>query len=371
MMTKSILIMLVIVLLSGCSTLEFRSRTIVIPEAEAVPELAHSNGDFEVNKIYRMFEDDDRAMQILGWADNDHIFGKFMSIDKAQTMVSVDYRNQSSKTVTTLSMNAEASLLSPDGRYILYYAWDDHGGRMTKLYDLNNNKTTSIVENDIPMSGMMVWSNNSRYVAFFLSDSQSREEKLAIYDVSTKQMKQIVIPIKDEKGWVRYAKISDDGETVLIVKQMYDSQLMLFGKLDGNRLVELYEHKLSIDGAVDYLNNDQIMFVSENNLLFVFDRRNKATTILSEQIGLFRLTADRKTIAYSKESQNTYVAKLQGNNLLDEQEIFKGMNPAQMEWNPSGNKLYLSGWKSFDDRSKSKLSEPMQQYMMPYIIEFK
>ncbi|WP_169082352.1 hypothetical protein [Paenibacillus sp. PL91] len=371
MMIRYLLILLAIVFLPSCSSLEFKSRTIVIPETEAVPELAHSNGDFEVNKIYRLFEDDEQVMQILGWADNEHIVGKYMTMNRAQSMKTVDYRNQTSQTITNLNANTEPSLLSPDGRHVGLYDWDNKEGSATKLYNLNDKKSTSFVDNNIPLSGMMTWSNNSRYLAFFLYDKiPTFQEKLTIYDVSAKKMKQIVMPIHEEKSWARYAKVSDDGETVLIVKQTYDSQLMLFGKLDGNRLIELYEHKLSIDVSVDYLNNDQIMFVSENNLLFVFDRRNKATSILSEQIGLFRLTADRKYIAYSKDSQNTYAAKLQGNNLLGEQEIFKGMNPAQLEWSPSGNKLYLNGWKSFDDRSKSKPIAQIQN-MMHYIIEFK
>jgi hypothetical protein len=368
MIKKSILVLLTVVLLSGCSSLEFKSRTIVLPETEAVPELAHSNGDFEVNKIYRMFEDEERMIQILGWNDDEHLIGKYMSIDLGQALKSIDYRKQTSETVTNLNINTAPSQLSPDRRYVSIYAWDEQGGRTTKLYDLKDNDTTTIVDNNIPSSELMMWSNNSRYVAFFLWDDQRREEKLNIYDVSTKKLKQVGVPLSEEKSWVRYAKISDDGQTALIVKQLYDTQLVLFGKIEGSQLVKIYEHKLSSDGAVDYLNNDQIMFVSENNLLFVFDRRNKATTILSEQIGVFRLTADRKYIAYSKDSQNTYVAKLQGNNLLNEQEIFKGMNPAQLEWNPSGNKLYVNGWKSFDAQRKSKSSV---QNSMLYIIEFK
>ncbi|OBZ12737.1 hypothetical protein [Bacillus sp. FJAT-26390] len=364
MITKSFFVLLTVVLLSGCSSLEFKSKTIVIPETEAVPELAHSNGEFEVNKIYRMFEDEERSMQIFGWTDDEHLIGKIMSIDMGQTMRKIDYRKQTSETVTSLNINAEPSQLSPDRRYISLYAWDEHEGKTTKLYDLKNDDTTTIVDNNFPSSGMIMWSNNSRYVAFFLWDDQWREEKLHIYDVTTKKLKQVEMPLSEEKSWVRYAKMSDDGQTVLIVY----NQSVLFGKLDGNQLVKIYEHKLSNDGAVDYLNNDQIMFVSENNLLFVFDRRNKATSILSEQIGAFRLTADRKYIAYSKDAQNTYVAKLQGNNLLNEQEVFKGMNPAQLEWNPSGKKLYVNGWKSFDAQRKSKTSV---LNAMQYIIEFK
>jgi Tol biopolymer transport system component len=369
MIRKSILALLIIVILSGCASTKFNSRTVVIPdtEAEAAPELAHSNGDFEVNKIYRMFEEEQNEIRILGWTDNEQVVGMRKTMDLSQMLQRFDYKNQTIQKVMSFSQNAEASMVSPDGLYIAVYVWDDKRNRTMKLYSLIDGKAITIDDSQSPLSATMIWSNNSRYLSFFIWDDQN-EEKLVVYDVTTKKLKKIDIPNEGEKSWSRYAKVSDNGETVLIVKQMVDGQSIFFGKLNDNGIVSLYNHLLNRDGTADFLNNDQILFVSENNLLFAYDRRNKATTILGEQVGNFRLTRDRKYIAYSKDSQNTYIAKLQGNNLLNEQEVFKGINPGQMEWSPSGKKLYLNGWKSFDAEIKSKMAV---LYSMHYIIEFK
>lgn len=367
MIRKSVFALLILVLLSGCASTKFNSRTVVIPDTEAAPELAHSNGDFEVSKIYRMFEEDESEIQILGWTDNEQILGMLKNIDFTQTLQRFDYKNQTMKEVMNFNQYSEASMVSPDGLNIAVYGWDNNKNRTLKIYSQIDGKAITVEEMQDSLSATMIWSNNSRYLSFFIWDDQ-KVEKLAVYDVTTKKMKEYDVPYESEKSWSRYAKISDNGETVLIIRQMYDGQSILFGKIDGTGISSLYNHLLNRDGTVDFLNNDQILFVSENNLLFAYDRRNKATTILGEQVGNFRLTRDRKYIAYSKDSLNIYIAKLQGNNLLNEQEVFKGINPGQMEWSPSGNKLYLSGWKSFDAQVKSQLSV---QLPMNYIIEFK
>jgi len=367
MIRKWILFLLIIVILPGCASTKFNSKTVVIPDTEAVPELAHSNGEFGVKKIYRLFENQKSEMYILGWSDDENIIIRNRGDDVGQTLQRVDYKNEALKTIKSLDLNIEASMVSPDGRYVSVYAWDKERNRSMKFYSLIDNTTTTIEHTEHLMTDTMTWSNNSRYLSFIYWDEQMGGESLAVYDVSAKKLKRYAIPNEGEKSWVRYSKISDNGETALIVKQMFDGQSLLFGKLEDSGIVALYRHLLNQTVSVDFLNNDQILFVSENNLLFAYDRRNKATAILSEQVGTFRLTRDRKYIAYSKDFQNTYIAKLQGNNLLNEQEIFKGMNPEQMEWNPSGDKLYLNGWKSFDARNKGTVAV---MFTMHYVIEF-
>ncbi len=62
-----------------------------------------------------------------------------------------------------------------------------------------------------------------------------------------------------------------------------------------------------------WLNNDQFVFLSTGETLYEYDLRNSELSVLLENVAVFKISNDRKKIAYSLyDKDNTYAGKPQG-----------------------------------------------------------
>lgn len=112
-----------------------------------------------------------------------------------------------------------------------------------------------------------------------------------------------------------------------------------------------------------WLNNDQFVFLSTGETLYEYDLRNSELSVLLENVAVFKISNDRKKIAYSLyDKDNTYAGKPQGKNILFAEPIYHGTNPSEIYWSPDGDNLLVynqnpysamesSSARFFDDHS--------------------
>jgi hypothetical protein len=383
------------ILLSGC-TGKLQSKTVIMPDTEESSEPDKVNEDFVVNKIYKLSETGDMNVDILGWIDKNQVLGSFGS-DKDRSFERVDYKFNSRRELSKVGGRVTGARLSPDGAHIAYFVNED-GTIKTKetiklmLFDLASNQETVLEEN---VEGHiefdpLTWSNNSQNVSYGIWGTDGgrpkskdgtvvKEASISIYNINRKSTNTFQIPGWTIKEMGFGVKISDDGASALIVKYMDEEYNLVYEKIVDGQFISQYKHPIGYGynngngngyiRAFDYITDHQIVFVGLGGSLSLFNRRNATTITLLEHIDTFQLSKDHKYIAYSKDREEIYVAKLQGNNVINEKSIYKGLIALNMQWSPDDKKLLLAGMKSFvDDKANS---ENISKDNLPYIIEFK
>ncbi|MCR8631787.1 hypothetical protein [Paenibacillus radicis (ex Xue et al. 2023)] len=361
--------------LSGCSG-ELKTKTIIIPDSEESNPIQTVNEDFVVNKIYKLMEEDTSNGDILGWADKEQVLGVFGRKDKERSLERIDYSYNSRQKLINIAANTEVENVSPNGVYLVKTAANEDGQRKLLLHNLTDNKEdviTEIVKTNI-RTNPVTWSNNSRFVASLQWDRNKAETKLIIYDVISRSANELLFPNRNERDMIYNVKVSDDGKSVLLMKFADGQTYVVYGKLVGSEMANQYEQPVNSEGSFDFINDDQIMFVGQKGTLYLYDIRNANTTILLDQIGSFGLSSDRKYIAFSKGRESIYVAKLQGNTVVNEIEIYKGMIPFQMNWSKDNKKILIYGWRSYGPLPVAVPRPALTttpERNGPFIIEFK
>ncbi|MDF2650513.1 MAG: hypothetical protein K0Q73_6318 [Paenibacillus sp.] len=368
-------------LLSGCAG-GMKSKTVIIPDTEASSEPDKVNEDFTVNKIYTLPDtgfasrdgscarcEGDMNSSIVGWMDKNQLLGAY-GRELDLSLERVDYKFNSRQQLMDVKKNARGVNISPDGSHIIYLAIEDFKP-ILKLLNLANNVETVIQEYVFApfLYDPVSWSNNSQYAAYGKGDEKGRAGSLIAYDIVDKSAKEYQVPAWSIKEMSLGYKISDDGESALIIKLSNGQYNLVFGQLKGNEFISQFEQPISLDGGFDYINDDQILFTSLGGALNMFDTRNATTITLLESVGGFQLSKDRKYIAYSKDQDEIFVAKIQGNNVINEKSIYKGLIPVQMQWSPDNKKILLTGRKLYS-REKSAPAA-IVAIDLPFIIEFK
>ncbi|NOU93850.1 hypothetical protein GC093_11525 [Paenibacillus sp. LMG 31456] len=360
--------------MSGCSG-ELKTKTIIIPDTAETNPIQSVNEDFVVNKIYKLMENDTSTGDILGWADKEQVLGVFGRKDKDRSLERIDYSYNSHQKLINIDANTEVESVSPNGMYVVSSVANEDGKQKLLLYNLTDHKEDLISE--LAKANMrmnpVTWSRNSQYVTYVQRDRTKAEAKLVVYDVNSRSLNEIVFSSRNEKDIIYNVKLSDDGKSALIMKSSDGQPYVVYGKIVGNELTTQYEQPISSDGSFDFINDDQIMFVGQKGALYLYDVRNANTTILLDQIGSFGLSSDRKYIAFSKGKESIYVAKLQGNTVINEIEIYRGMIPFQMDWSKDNKKILIYGWRSYGVLPSA--SRPVitvtPERNVPFIIEFK
>ncbi|MFH5187327.1 WD40 repeat domain-containing protein [Paenibacillus sp. TAB 01] len=282
--------------LSGCGT-GLTPRTVVIPdtEADSGPAL---QGDFQIEKIYKLTDNDLGYARIWGWIDQDELLGEAPRPDRSNEIERIDYRNNAHTTIKGWNEAAEVIGFSPDGRFA---ASSDYTGGVERirLFQLTDGQ-------ELPLGGSasgrmritpLAWSSSGRYLAYGEGTrASSAGNTLTVYDTQSLSSRSYALPA----GKVSSIRISNEGSGVLLAAQTASQFILSYGRLEGDSWNSLFEHSLKIDGSFDFINEDQILLTGQNGALLGFDRRNATTTVLAEQAGAFRLSPDRSYIAFTK-----------------------------------------------------------------------
>lgn len=364
---------LLAVIVTGC-TGALKSKTVIIPDAEESREPQSLSETFEVNKIYKLPENEDG--ELFGWTDKEHVLGYFGKRGQERSFEELDYEFKTRQPLPDIHGFVHGVKVSADGAYASFSV-QTGGKEKLMLLRLADQKQTVLREwankERVVVTGQMSWSNNGRYVSF-VQENGNQEAVIAVYDVTRQETKEFKFTGKTtENDHIYSVQVSDDGASALIFKIAVRQPYIVFGSFQGDAFVSQYEHPVSSEGNGDFVNDDQIVFVGEEGSLTLFDRRNAKITTLLERSGVFQLSRDRKYIAYSKGRENLYVAKLQGNNIMNEKEIYKGIVPEQIEWSPDNRRMLLTGRKWYEPRPSASVPivAPFTQNNSLFIIEFK
>ncbi|UQZ86583.1 hypothetical protein SK3146_05876 [Paenibacillus konkukensis] len=355
--------------LAGCAG-RLSDKIVVIPDTEEAGESADSgHNGLEVGKIYKLPEQDITGSDIAGWIDNRRVIG-LIGGSAGRHLTAIDYQTGTREAwQDTATERIELGAVSPDGKYIALTRYNGEKETYSLLSTVSDRQEAVMSESDAGAAAArtspLAWSNNSRYVAYAKEKSRFGEAALVVYDRQTAAVNSWALP-----GWqVVYAKAADDGASAVIVRMEGGQPYAAYGTLSEGAFELRYEHNLNHADGVDFISDDQIVLSGANGALITYDKRNSSTAVLLEQVGIFKLSNDSKYIVYSKESESLYAAKLQGNNVLNEQSIYKGIVPTRLDWSPDNKKILLNGRKWFEARPAPALQ--VVPAKTPLIIEFK
>lgn len=251
--------------------------------------------------------------------------------------------------------------LSPDGRLLLGIAKDGEAKRdayTLKLLAAEDGRDVAA----IPYAAFKLrkypftWSDNSRYLAYGVREPGASADRIEVYDAKTGGTASYAwTGDTSSMATIVSVKLSNDGAKALIVykddEKSRDGQLredlsyvMLAERADG-AFESRYAHPLADAGSADWVNDSQIVFAGADDTLFGYDARNGALTVLAEGTGLFSLSADKQSIAFSRGDDTVAAGRLQGNNVLNEAVVYQGIVPVLLAWSPDGDRLLLEGTK--------------------------
>ncbi|QGQ94700.1 hypothetical protein EHS13_07265 [Paenibacillus psychroresistens] len=368
-------------LIAGCTN-ELKPKTVIIPDTEESSEPDGVNEEFAVNKIYTLADPGDGNGDILGWIDQKQVIGLYGN-DQSRSFERVDYKYNSHQEIKAVKSSKQMAKLAPDGMHIAYFENKEITNQL-KLLDLANSKEIVIQDNVVGpyLLNALTWSNNSQYVTNAVENEKVKDGSFIAYDILHNSSNQYQVPGWNFREMSFGVKISDDGKSAMIIKVADGQYKLIYGELKGSGFVSIFEQPINVDGTYDYINDNQIIFVSAGGALSIYDRRNTTITNLLEHINAFQLSKDRKYIAYSKDQEEIFVAKLQGNNIINEKSIYKGLIPFHMQWSPDNKKILLSGRKPYASEAapvpaasrEPAVAAPAQITTidnLPFIIEFK
>lgn len=335
-------------LLTGCLS-QTRSETIIIPESGDELSTSGKSEMFDVKTIYRVLDKQTDDGIPLGWIDHSSLLGYFGEQTRSPSLERVDYPYEARLKLRNADTKAGFYTLSMDGNTVASLLQTAEGDYSLKLTSLSDQQESIIarISNDQIRSFKYGWSNNGRYLAYIDRNGESASIQISMYDTTGKTTKSYTVTGWKPKDTISSVYIADDAQSVAIIKDSGKLSYVQFGSLDGSGWLAQYEHPANRDSSVEWIHNDQIAFIGSEGSLYAYDRRNAALSVLIDQVGLFRLSPDRKYIAYLQDKDTVYAASLYGNNVMNKTQLFKGIVPSQISWSPDNGKLLLSGRKSY------------------------
>lgn len=352
--TSVLLLLLLILPLAGCIGRP-DYETFVISGMEDEQETSEPGSPFHVQTIFRIPEAVESRMQLLGWLNQSELAG-WMPTDGRQTVQQLIQRlappYETPNTLAQINSASPALLrLSPDGQWLVECA--DQALTLTSVQNQEIHRIAVPAEQGQEMDAKTLrWSANSQYLSFILVEKKSKQAWIMRFDVYLKELKafQIQGPIEIQ-SWASVV-LSDDGDSALID----DGMKVKMVRRNGTAFEVQYDHA---SGGADsiWVDEERFLFLSQDGTLFQYDNRNRDLTILLESIALFRLSPDRKSIAYAHlEKESVFAGMLKGNNILYQEIVYQGMTPSQMIWNEDSSALLIDGTKGY---VQSEFNAPM------------
>ncbi|WP_404303250.1 hypothetical protein [Paenibacillus sp. DP01] len=370
-----LVVSLVILLLSGCGS-EPKTETVVIADSNEVSSTDQSSRPFQVQKIYRLPDRFANRGQLLGWSSGDAIIASFgaMTILKRGTLERLTYPYEQSKVISEIDKVTSNTILSPDGKYICEVS-PSSSETTLKLISLQDGKEKEIdrisTRNESYVQ-YVSWSSNSSYISYLVENLVDHgTDSLYIYDVGSQTSSKYQLKGILKEDTLLSVNLANDGRSVLL--QLFGAKqgqkkVLTLGKVSGKNIEFQYERQIGGD-SVAWMNNDQFVFLGTDNSLYEYDQRNGELSVILEKVLDFEFSPDRKNIAYTVYDQNvTYVAKVQGRNILYNEPVYRGIVPTHMYWNPNNKSVLLQGQKQLDSSQTAPTDSPSKESL---IIELK
>ena len=199
-MNKRIFRLILVIVAMSCllcaCTSELKPKTVIIPDSKESNEPDKVSEEFAVNKIYTLADSGVANGDILGWIDQKQLLGAYF-MDLNRSFERVDYKFNAHQKIKAVENTKQSSRLSPDGRYIAYFANDRPSSKLM-LLDLTNNQET-VIKAKVPAPYLidpLKWSNNSRYVAYGMGSGRANDQlgSLMVYDILHKSTVEYQVP---------------------------------------------------------------------------------------------------------------------------------------------------------------------------------
>ncbi|MEC2062123.1 TolB-like translocation protein [Bacillus inaquosorum] len=343
-----------------------KSETIIIPnEEENHIDDNQKSGSFQVKKIYRL----PKADELLGLSSSNSIVGFFKGDDTTEhethQLQRLSFPFEKPETLKSIESNTINLKMSPDGKNIVGSTMSSDRTTLNLMSLTNRNKKeiASFPSNKNAFVQDVSWSNNSKSICYLVIDpAKNGQSAVNVYNIDSGTLKTYPLKNVDEKESLTAVSISDDGRKVLLTALHGQQYRIMTGNVSDDGITVQKKRQNSYAEPV-WLNNDQFVFLSTGETLYEYDLRNSELSVLLENVAVFKISNDRKKIAYSLyDKDNTYAGKLQGKNILFAEPIYHGTNPSEIYWSPDGSNLLVynqnpysamesSSARFFDDHS--------------------
>ncbi|MCM3525027.1 hypothetical protein BLX91_20355 [Bacillus subtilis] len=349
-----------------------RSETIIIPNKEENQiDDDQKSGSFQVKKIYRV----PKADQLLGWSSSNSIVGFFKGDNttdrEANHLQRLSFPFEKPETLKSIESDTASLKMSPDGKNIvgLTMASDKTTLNLMSLTNRNKKEIASFPSSKGAYVQDISWSNNSKYICYLvINPANNSQTAVNVFNIESGTLKTYLLKNLDEKDSPTATEISDNGRRLLFM-MLHGQQYRIMTGTINNDGVAIQKKRQNSYGKPVWLNNDQFVFLDSGETLYEYDLRNNELSVLLENVAVFKISNDRKKIAYSLyDKDNTYAGKLQGKNILYAEPVYHGTNPSEIYWSPDGSKLLV-----YDQDPYSSIENSSARYFddHSYIITFK
>ncbi|WNS46099.1 WD40 repeat domain-containing protein [Paenibacillus sp. MMS20-IR301] len=346
-------ILFLLLLLSGCRA-GVHSETVIIPDEGETEQAPQSSNSFQVKAIYRLADKFTNDGYWLGWTAADSLTGAFKTAGTSESfnLITLTYPYEQSENIKAVKDNAQLEL-SPDGKYTAEIS-SSNTGTSLKVVPLKDGKETEVAS--FSSSGQQYlqdisWSGNSRFLSYLVLDvSDSDNNSVYLYDLQTHASRQYPLKDMEQGNTLLSINVSDDGHSVLFT--LFEAgragkTALMFGRMTDPDIKIMYTRE-TVEEQSTWISNDQFTFLGPDGTLYEYDQRNSELSVILENISAYKLSDDKKIIAYyQQDDEAVYVGRMQGRNVVYKEPVYHGLVPSAMFWNTDHTKLLLQGASSY------------------------
>ncbi|AIQ46501.1 hypothetical protein R70723_11945 [Paenibacillus sp. FSL R7-0273] len=346
-------ILLLIMLLSGCRA-GVHSETVIIPDDGETEQASQSSSSFQVKAIYRLPDHYTNDGYWLGWTSADSLAGAFKTAGTTESfnLIRLTSPYEQGENIKAVSDKTQLEL-SPDGKYTAEIS-SSNTVTSLKVVSLKNGEETEIASfgsGGLQYLQDISWSGNSRFLSYLvLNASDSGKSSIYLYDLQTNTTKQYLLRDIEQGDTLLSINVADDGRGVLFTLFEADrpgKTVLMSGRMTDPDIKIMYTRE-TVEEQNTWISNDQFAFLGPDGTLYEYDQRNSELSVILENVAAYKLSDDKKIIAYSPQGEDAvYVGKMQGRNVVYREPVYHGMMPSDMFWSTDHTKLLLQGASSY------------------------